>query len=431
MTLFRQVIVTFVTLMIIGFTSAIHNCSSFNDRVHGFGCELRNVEPKDEKFEIMMMSSDSNKTDADVSWLQIRESKLEKLPGHLFERFVNMEKIMIITSTGFQTLDDSYFDGKLQLILMKQTDLEVIGENAFKGLYELLTISLNYNNIKKVHEYAFRDLTKVTKIEMVFNKIEYLHDDTFANNVNLKTLLLYSNKLKAIPAKLFSRNTALDSLQLQNNSIVQIEKGFADNLKSLVKVDFSSNLCISEIIILSRYIQWSSHIYKFKDCFHNFALLKSTNEVVDGVQKKIELLEAKVDDTIKKVDNDLRILETKMENSTDLQNFETNLISFFKEDQERLKKNYEADLKNISSGVQTEIQATIEKKIIEIEETKQEKLVDHREFDQLEGKFTFIYFSLFFLICIIVGLTLIISRKVSIFTLNSKYQSDRRELIEA
>jgi Leucine-rich repeat (LRR) protein len=161
------------------------------------GCELRNVVAANENFEINMMARDgTNHTEADVTWVQIRDSQFKDLPKGVFEKFENMEKIMILTSTGFKILNTTYFDKRITLVLMKTTDLEEIGEDAFVGLTNITILSLNYNKISKVHKNAFRDLVKVDKIEMVSNNIEFLDDDTFRNNVNLRLLLLYHNKIR-------------------------------------------------------------------------------------------------------------------------------------------------------------------------------------------------------------------------------------------
>lgn len=198
-------------LSFISLSNAFHNCTSFNDRNHGFGCELRNVIPSEENFEINMMSRDNtNKTDADVTWVQVRDSQFENLPSGIFEKFENMQKIMILTTTGFKILNTTYFDEKISLVLMKNTDLEEIGEHAFVGLTSLTILSLNYNKISKVHKNAFRDLVKVDKIEMVSNNIQFLDDETFVNNVNLRLLLLYHNKmqvnLKILKIKFFEKS---------------------------------------------------------------------------------------------------------------------------------------------------------------------------------------------------------------------------------
>lgn len=428
-----------IVALIIASCRAAHNCTSFNDKNHGFGCELRNVVPQGENLEISMMAKDdTNKTENDVVWVQIRDSQFDNLPKGVFEKFSSMEKIMIIASTGFQNLETSYFDKKIKLVLMKNTDLEVIGEKSFEGLNDLKTLSLNYNKVRKVHKLAFRDLVNLEKIEMVFNQIEMLDDDTFVNNVNLKLVLLYNNQLKVISGSLFAKNINIESLQLQNNAISQIEKGFHTNLKSLTRADFSSNACLSENIQLTRFLQWSSHQFKFKDCFSNYALMKGTNEAINTVNTKIENLETKIAGAVERVNNDMSVLEGKLGNSSALEDFKTNLLSFFEADRKQFTKNYQSDLNNITSQVRTEMIAEMEKTVrdglSETQATMQEKLVSHDFNDfhsEFSGKFTFIYCVLFVIICFGCATTFVIFQKLKIFPMLSYHHNDGRKLIDA
>lgn len=430
-----------LAILILFFTSckAAHNCTSFDDKNHGFGCELRNVTQNQENLEISVMAKDNtNKTETDVVWVQIRDSQFDgKLPKGAFEKFNNMEKIMIINSIGFQTLADPYFDKKISLILMKNTDLETITENALEGLEKLKILSLNYNRLVNVHKRAFRDLVSLEKVEMVNNKLESLDDNTFSNNVNLKQVLLYNNQLKVISTQLFSRNINLESLQLQNNLISQVEKGFHLTLTKLTRADFSSNVCISETILLTRYVQWSSHQYKFKDCYNNYALMKSTNGVIKNVQEKVENLETKVADTLERVNNDMMILEVKMGNSTELANLKTDLVKFFETDKDNLKQQFDKELKNITSQVRSEMEDKIKENVEEVlmktQEAKQEKLVsnDFEDFrDEFSSKFTLIYVSLFIMFCAVCATAFLGLWKLKIFP-KANYQSDNRHLIDS
>lgn len=419
---------------------ALHNCTSFNDKNHGFGCELRSVKPDQEIFEINVMSKEStNRTESDVVWVQIRDSEFDdNLPKGVFEKFVNMEKIMILSSKGFKNLDRNFFDKKISLILMKNTDVENVGENCFTGLENLKILSLNYNSIKTIHKSAFRDLVNMEKIEMVNNNIEALDDDIFANNVNLKLVLLYNNKIVVINSKLFSRNPNIESLQLQNNVITQIEKGFQTELKKLTRADFSSNGCISESIILTRFIQWSSHLYKFKDCNNNYALMKRSNDVVNSVQTKVESLETKVDGAVERVNNDIKILEGKMGNTTAFEDLKTNLLDFFSSDQQQFKQTYENDLNNITSHVRTEMIEEIEKKVESVlgksQETRQERLVSddfQRLREDFSGKFSFIHCMLFLIICFSCATTFFILYKLNVIPMLKNISGDDRRLIDS
>lgn len=434
-----KIYITITILSVIVATCrAAHNCTSFNDKNHGFGCELRNVTHDGGSFEISMMAKDNtDKTEEDVVWVQIRDSQLDNLSTGVFEKFVNMEKIMIISSKGFQKLESSYFDKKIKLVLMKNTDLEVVGEKCFEGLNNLKTLSLNYNQVKRVHKRAFKDLVNMEKIEMVYNQIEFLDDDVFENNVNLKLILLYNNKLKVISAQLFTRNNKLESLQIQNNQITQIEKGFQANLTSLNRVDLSSNLCISENIQVTRYILWSSQQFKFKDCYSNFELMKSTNNVISSVNSRIEQLETNVTDAVKRVNGDMLVLEGKMTNSTVLDDFKTNLVNFFENDRKQMTQKFENDLNNVSSNVRVELERKVAKEVedalTKTASAQQEKLVsdDFGSFrEEFSGKFTFIYCLLFVMICFGIATTFVIFQKLNIFPIIGYMASDSRKLID-
>lgn len=429
-----------ILLLVASVSESAHNCTSFNDKNHGFGCELKNVKPDQEDLEINVMAKDeTNKTEADVVWVQIRDSQFDNdLPKGVFEKFVNMEKMMILSSKGFENLDVTYFDKKITLILMKNTDLETLGENCFNGLNSLKILSLNYNKVRKIHKLALRDLVSVEKIEMVYNNIETLDDELFANNVNLKLVLLYNNQLKAISAQLFSKNTNLESLQLQNNQISQIEKGFYAGLSKLTRADFGSNVCISETILLTRFIQWSSHQSKFKDCYNNFALMKSTNAVIDKVQGRIDSLETQVADTVERVNNDMDILEAKFGNSTAMEDMKTDLLIFLKRDKEIIKQSYETELNNITSkvrvGMMDEIEKTVEMVLSKTQDAQQEKLVsnDFEDFrSEFSRKFAFVYFTLFIMLCFVCATAFFVLKKTKVFPIMSYQSGDNRHLIEA
>lgn len=225
---------------------------------------------------------------------------------------------------------------------------------------------------------------------------------------------------------------------MQNNSISQIERGFYKPLTKLTRADFSSNVCISESIVLTKYLQWSSQMLKFKDCFNNYALMKSTNEVISSVRVKIDDLETEVANMVEKVDNDLKILENKMENNTELQDLKTNLVNLFKSDKLKLEQKFESDLTNITSVVRTDLVREIEKNMTQVlqqsQRVEQAKLVTE-DFDSLReefsGKFTLVYFSLFFIICFACIAAFLIFKRQPFYPIFHRSQGDDRELIKA
>jgi hypothetical protein len=179
-------------------------------------------------------------------------------------------------------------------------------------------------------------------------------------------------------------------------------------------------------------------LLKFKDCFNNYALMKSTNEVIDTVKVRMDDLETKVVEIIDRVDNDLKVLENKMNDTTDLKEFKTNLVNFFKKDQENFEHKYESDLTNITSAVRTDMMDEIKKNVVEVlkesQKTQQEKLVsgDFESFrDEFSGKFTLIYCTLFFIICFAFFVAFFVLRGQNLYPIFQRSQGDERKLIEA
>lgn len=160
--------------------------------------------------------------------------------------------------------------------------------------------------------------------------------------------------------------------------------------------------------------------------------------VITDMRAKMDNLETKVADTLEKVDNDLKVLENKMEDSQNFTDFKTNLIKFFENDRKNIEKKFEDDMNNLTSAVRTDLMEEIEKKVVNVleksQEAKQEKLV-HDDFgsirDEFSGKFTLIYVTLAFMICFACIAAFFILRTQSIYPLFGRNHEGRNNLIEA
>lgn len=207
----------------------------------------------------------------------------------------------------------------------------------------------------------------------------------------------------------------------------------------LTRADFSTNDCISESIILTKFVQWESQQIKFKNCFNNYALMKSTNNVIASVKDKINDLETTVNVTLEKIDNDINILENKIGNNTELEELKSNLVDFYKKDQKVFEQKYESDLTNITSAVRTDLIDEIKKNVVKVleesQKVEQAKLVteDFESLrDEFSGKFTLIYCTLFFIICFacIAAFLILRGKNIhSIFQQHLRSHGDDRKLI--
>jgi Leucine rich repeat len=273
----KKVLLTFVFLLILNKCQADHNCTT-KTNYHGFGCLLMNLNSENGTLEIIHLTDnetniEDNKTrsKADVEWISIHESHLKTLPIHIFDEFKNMKKISITYTTGLTVLDTPYFDHKMTLILIGKTDLEIIGEKAFRGLYYLEILVLDENKITTVHKNAFKDLVRLERLEMEDNRIESLDDKIFDKNRNLRAVRLSRNQLIVINAKLFLHNPKIEEIDFHKNIIWQIEKDFLRNSSIIKYADFSSNDCVSGYLVENE--KWSSFELKLQDCYTNYAMM--------------------------------------------------------------------------------------------------------------------------------------------------------------
>lgn len=422
------------------------NCTVFEDRNHGFGCEVKDIQFQIEEEDMEFVAIHAKKKDSDMNWLQIKNSTLLDLPKNIFLKFINLQKIMIIDCKGIQTFDKEYFDRKLELILVKNSDIEIVGEKVFTNLISLVTVSLNSNKIKTIHKNVFKDLIALEKVEMVSNAIEVLDEDLFAYNSKLKSVLLYNNHIQSLPGKLFARNMNVENVLLQNNKITKIDIDFGKSLTKISKIDLSNNVCINKLLAFNSYTKWSRYESDLKCCYMNFEIVKDTenqlNKVNETLHDLIEVLAAEKS----KTKTDFKILEDKLvQNSSELQNYTSHLLSYWEASKQQMEDGFKKDLKSLTIAVKSDLAVKIEHEIemkvnatakinqkifqnfANADKLKQEEIEtnvnDLRASNSNNQKF--IYFLLFTLIIFAIASVLIVYKKTHLFSkFDSKYDAN-------
>lgn len=117
-------------------------------------------------------------------------------------------------------------------IITFSEDLETIGDNAFRGLYELTSVSLPAST-KSIGEYAFYKCENLTECKLT-NKISELKNSTFKDCTNL-SYIETPNKLSSIEQGVFYNCKSLKNITLPN-SLKEIGNGafaYCENLESI------------------------------------------------------------------------------------------------------------------------------------------------------------------------------------------------------
>lgn len=240
-------------------------------------CSIRSVTVNDSRPQIEITAPPIAKKWKinEIKWVLFGKAKFSSSPREILNVFNGLKRVDIESSTGLQHLNDLFFCDVLDAITIETTDLEVIGENAFKGLANLTLLLLNSNGIKRIHKNSFRDLVKLKSLGLSYNKIESLDDDLFKRNGNLENINLSGNQIVVITARMFSTNTKLEWLNLESNKIKKIEENFTMNLSVLKEIDLSGNVCTDSRIEIDDTPELDLAL---EECFRNFVANATTKD---------------------------------------------------------------------------------------------------------------------------------------------------------
>lgn len=123
-------------------------------------------------------------------------------------------------------------------ILTFSKDLETIGDNAFRGIYELKSISLPIS-IENIGEYAFYKCENLTECKLA-NKISYIGNSAFKDCTSLSHIEI-PNNLSAIKQGTFYNCKSLKCITLPT-SLRTIENGAFAYCENLENIEIPNNV---------------------------------------------------------------------------------------------------------------------------------------------------------------------------------------------
>lgn len=260
------------SVAVLSIAECAYKCRVRDDPYMNIGCTISEASINGDSHDIELSTWGPNQTEAEMEWIILEDCRLATSPKLIFEAFEKATEAYIKNSEGLKTLSVPFFGKQVTKAVIIFTDLEVIEENAFKGLSNITRLDLDHNTVRTIHKNAFKDLTQLKQIDLKYNKLESLDDELFNNNVNLEKIFLLQNDIKVINAQLFSTNTELVTLDLDGNSIVYIEEGFITNLINLKVLGLRYNICVDVAI---DFTQETCLEMILKECYANFKARES------------------------------------------------------------------------------------------------------------------------------------------------------------
>ncbi|KAH0952118.1 hypothetical protein HN011_010384 [Eciton burchellii] len=188
------------------------------------------VIKRDDPFELMLEDNpievieEDAFADANLTALYLRSTQLNNLdfiaslPDTLTVLVVTESRVSSIPDNAFARLD------KLLLLHLKDNHIGTLQNGVFRGLESLDTLILNRNVLGKIEPLVFDGLTSLRILDLQNNSIHDLRDIIFAGLTSLDNLLLSSNKIVQ-PTFGVHLPANLKTLDLMNNEIEALEQG--------------------------------------------------------------------------------------------------------------------------------------------------------------------------------------------------------------
>lgn len=110
----------------------------------------------------------------------------------------------------------------------------------FRGLFELISLTLANNLIETIPNDAFQDNTKLEKIYLDRNKLTAIGGQ-FRETRNLKLIILAENEISVIEPLAFSNLDKLEEMGLSDNKLTTLAANFFGNHRKLQKLWLDEN----------------------------------------------------------------------------------------------------------------------------------------------------------------------------------------------
>lgn len=188
--------------------------------------------------------------------------RLPAFPNHQRMSRLTLNRLEITTIP-----DEAFIDSGLEaLYVQRNVKLSSIGTDAFKGLPELINLSVSWTVVREWPESAFSSLPKLKWLQLAYAEVSSVDGLEFP--LSLTALNLNNNRLPSLPADLgvrlpdledlragyqssdvpfslvagtFSGMSKLKSLQLAHNQITELPVGIFSGLDNLRRLQLSGN----------------------------------------------------------------------------------------------------------------------------------------------------------------------------------------------
>ncbi len=174
--------------------------------------------------------------------IDLRRNHLKTINLNSFNDLVNLKEL-ILSHNKINLIEDNSFKDLFNLIKLDLSGNEIkkINLNSFSGLKSIQFINLEGNLIDSIEDSSFESLSYLISLDLNYNQLLIINLNTFKGLYNLKELNLSNNRLKCIQNDSFIDLSNLSKLNLQSNFITQVNLKTFHGLFNLKDLRLSKN----------------------------------------------------------------------------------------------------------------------------------------------------------------------------------------------
>ncbi|XP_040895471.1 platelet glycoprotein V [Toxotes jaculatrix] len=127
------------------------------------------------------------------------------------------------------------------LLLLNDTNMNVINEQSLANKRFLLRFSLTYSHLHTIHPQAFHVAPQLKSVKLSSNNLSTLPAQVFSPLTTLQQLHLDGNQLEIIAADMFDGLVGLQDLDLSRNKLADLASDVFDGLTNLTFLNLGRN----------------------------------------------------------------------------------------------------------------------------------------------------------------------------------------------
>ena len=267
-------------------------CTFYINFLNEYICRLERIEVLNETLEVVITGDHlTNRTDADVSAVLIRNSSTPFMIQQIFLTFPNILELDIQGSN----LQSIIIPESVQLVglVLSRNNISRIVNETFAGQSRLQFITAIDAGIQEIEEDAFLGLESLKSLVLIDNRISELTQQTLSPLVNVARLDFERNLLTQI-GNIFTTNLNLTNLYLEYNQINEISPIFVQHIQnSLETINLRGNHCVDRYFTFNLEMELVIFNNLMTPCFNNFVgEIPKTRQITLEFQGPLSLFDA-------------------------------------------------------------------------------------------------------------------------------------------